>query len=88
MARGKAFEINAQPNRQDMHVELLEIARDLGVTLSIGTDAHYTDEMGNVELSLAAAFKAGIPKEQILNFRPVEDLLEWVATSRDTAARK
>ena len=80
--RGKAFEINAQPNRQDFSVEYLELARDAGVMLSIGTDAHSIDELYNVDLSLAAAILAGIPKEQVLNLRPLEGLLAWVEESR------
>jgi histidinol phosphatase-like PHP family hydrolase len=83
--RGKAFEINAQPNRQDFSIDLLKLARDASVMLTIGTDAHSVDELNNVDLSLAAAILAGIPKEQILNFRPVEGFLEWVGESRAAA---
>ncbi|MGI8773401.1 MAG: PHP domain-containing protein, partial [Actinomycetota bacterium] len=85
--RGKAFEINAQPNRQDLSLELLACARDTGVMLSIGTDAHSTGEFYNVDLSLAAAALAGIPKQQIVNFLPLEDFLAWVDTSRSLATR-
>ncbi|HEU4480550.1 MAG TPA: PHP domain-containing protein [Actinomycetota bacterium] len=85
--RGKAFEINAQPNRQDFSVEMLERARDAGVVLSIGTDAHSVGELYNVDLSLAAACIAGIPKEQILNFMEVDEVLAWVAESRARAGR-
>ena len=35
----KAVEIDANPNRQDLDVSLLELARDAGVRISIGTDA-------------------------------------------------
>jgi DNA polymerase (family X) len=83
--RGKAFEINAQPNRQDLSVELLKLARDAGVMLTIGTDAHSIGELDNVDLSLAAAILAGVPQEQILNFRPVDVFLGWVAESRAAA---
>ncbi|MEA2461799.1 MAG: putative hydrolase [Actinomycetota bacterium] len=87
-ANGKAYEINSQPNRQDLSVPMLELARDVGVPLTIGTDAHSIEELDTVDLSLAAAVKAGIPKEQILNFKPVDEFLGWVATSRETAAAK
>ena len=83
---GKAFEINAQPNRQDLSIEKLRLAKEAGVTISIGTDAHSVGELHNIDLSLAAAAAAGIPKDRILNYKPLEELLEWVAESREQAA--
>jgi histidinol phosphatase-like PHP family hydrolase len=83
--RGKAFEINAQPNRQDFSIELLEFARDAGVMFSIGTDAHSIAEMNTIDLSLAAAKLAGVPKDRILNFHPLDDFLGWVEESRAAA---
>jgi len=86
-ARGKAFEINAQPNRQDLSIGMLRRANDSGVMFSIGTDAHSVGELYNVDLSLAAAALAGIAKERILNFRPRGEVVEWVQESRERAAR-
>jgi histidinol phosphatase-like PHP family hydrolase len=84
---GKAYEINAQPNRQDFSVPMLQIAREVGVKLTIGTDAHYIPELDNIDLSLAAAVLARIPQEQILNYLPVDEFLDWVATSRAMAGK-
>jgi histidinol phosphatase-like PHP family hydrolase len=86
-AHGKAYEINSQPNRQDLSVPMLEIAREVGVPLTIGTDAHSVEELDTVELSLAAAVKARIPEEQILNLLPVDEFLAWVETSRAAASK-
>lgn len=73
---GTALEIDAYPDRQDLQVELLEIARDTpGLWISIGTDAHYPDELGFIGMGLAAVIRAGFPRERILNFLPREDLL-------------
>lgn len=83
---GKAFEINAQPNRQDLSVEMLERAFDAGVMFSIGTDAHSIGELHNVDLSLGAAALAGIPQERIINYLPLDELKAWVAESRAKAA--
>ena len=85
--RGKAFEINAQPNRQDLNIEMLEKALEAGVIFSIGTDAHSIGELYNVDLSLASAAIAGLPRERILNFWPLEELRAWVAESRARAGR-
>ena len=83
---GKAMEINAQPARQDLQVELLEIARDTEVLLSIGTDAHYPFELEHVEFSLGAAITAGIPRERIVNFWPLERFRSWVGELQDAKA--
>jgi histidinol phosphatase-like PHP family hydrolase len=77
-ALGKALEINAQPSRQDLQLELLEIARDSEMLFSIGTDAHYHHELFNIEFSLGAAIRAGIPKERIVNFWSLDRFQAWV----------
>ncbi len=81
----KALEIDAFPDRQDLNVELLKLARDLDVRISIGTDAHRTSELSHMEYGLAAAIRAGIPRERILNFQPVEEVLAWSARVRGLA---
>jgi DNA polymerase (family 10) len=78
----KAVEIDAFPDRQDLDVELLEQARASGARISIGTDAHHPWQLGFVELGLAAAIRAGIPRERVLNFLPVAELRDWVAGVR------
>lgn len=76
---GKAIEINSHPNRQDLNVETLELARDGEVWFSIGTDAHATWEMEFMPLALAAAIKAGLTQDRIVNFMPVDELLAWAS---------
>jgi DNA polymerase (family 10) len=76
---GKAVEIDCFPDRQDLDVRLLRLARDAGVMVSIGTDAHNTAEMRFMPLGLGAALKAGLPKERILNFMPYEELTTWAS---------
>jgi histidinol phosphatase-like PHP family hydrolase len=77
---GKALEINAHPNRQDLNVEVLELARDGDTMFSIGTDAHATWEMEFAPMALAASIKAGLTPDRIVNFLPADRLLEWVAS--------
>lgn len=79
---GTAVEIDSFPDRQDLNVELLEIARDSGCWISIGTDAHTPDEMQYLPVGLAAAISAGIPKERIINFMTAEELASWVVKRR------
>lgn len=79
---GKALEIDAHLDRQDLDVELLGVAKEAGVFVSIGTDAHSVNELGSIELGLAAALRAGIPRSRILNFMAPEELVAWVADVR------
>jgi histidinol phosphatase-like PHP family hydrolase len=78
----KAVEIDGYVSRQDLRVSLLKIARQEGCRISLGTDAHEPAQLAYMELSLAAAQLAKIPPDRILNFLPVEKLLDWAETVR------
>lgn len=81
-ANGTALEIDGFPDRQDLNVELLGLARDAGCWISMGTDAHNPEEMQYLPVALAAAISAGIPKSKILNFMTADELAVWVETRR------
>ncbi len=84
---GKALELDATVWRQDLNVELAELARSEGVRwFSIGSDAHSSSELEFLPFGMATAALAGIPREQILNYRPVDFVRSWArmpATTRD-----
>jgi histidinol phosphatase-like PHP family hydrolase len=79
---GKAIEIDSYPDRQDLNLSLLELAREEGVVVSLGTDAHHPWQLEFIELGLAAALKARIPKERIINFLPLDELRGWAKRDR------
>jgi histidinol phosphatase-like PHP family hydrolase len=83
----KALEIDSYPDRQDLNLSLLKIARKEGVRISLGTDAHHADQLGFIELGLAAALKAKIPVDRILNFMDLASLHAWVAKLRQGRRR-
>jgi histidinol phosphatase-like PHP family hydrolase len=74
---GPAVEVDAFPDRQDLPVSLIEVARDEGAWLSIGTDAHHPRELGYLELGVGAAIAAGFPRERILNGRSADEIWAW-----------
>ena len=78
----KAVEIDAYPDRQDLNLALLKVARRCGTRISLGTDAHHPWQLEFISLGLAAALSARIPAERIINFMPVKALLEWVKSVR------
>lgn len=78
----KALEIDCYPDRQDLSVALLRIAKREGARISLGTDAHHPWQMEFIELGLAAARLAKIPAERIINFLSLAELKQWVAGLR------
>ena len=85
----KALEIDCYPDRQDLNLELVKIARDHGTRISLGTDAHHAWQLEFIDLGLAAAVRAKIPTDRILNFMPILELKAWAQCVRDrtTSAR-
>jgi histidinol phosphatase-like PHP family hydrolase len=84
----KAVEIDCYPDRQDLNVALLKVAREHGTRISLGTDAHHPWQLEFIELGLAAALQAKIPAERIINFMPIPDLKGWARRVQDRGARK
>src|SRR5213596_106350 len=73
----KAVEIDAYPDRQDLNLDLLKIARRSGVRISLGTDSHHPWQFEFIDLALAAARMARIPADRIVNFLSLEELKAW-----------
>ena len=79
----KAVEIDCYPDRQDLNVELLKLARTRQTRISLGTDAHHSWQLEFIDLGLAAALRARIPADRILNFTPIGELKAWAQAIRD-----
>lgn len=79
----KAVEIDSYPDRQDLNLAFLKVARKAGVRISLGTDSHHAHQLEFIELGLAAALKARIPADRIINFMDLTSLRAWVAGLRD-----
>lgn len=82
---GKAVEVDAFPDRQDLKMELLRIAAEEGAMVSIGSDAHRPGQLSFVDFGLAAALEAGIAPDRILNLKPAGEILAWVQELRALA---
>jgi DNA polymerase (family 10) len=78
---GVAIEVNADPHRLDLDWRMVRRAIDLGVTLSIGADAHSTSGIGNMEFGLGVARKGWATSNRILNTLGV-DVFGQYATRR------
>jgi hypothetical protein len=53
-----------------------------GVRISIGSDAHAADQLDAIELGLAAACRAGVAADRIVNFLPANALIDSAARVR------
>jgi histidinol phosphatase-like PHP family hydrolase len=84
----KALEVDCYPDRQDLNVQLLKLARGHGTRISLGTDAHHPWQLEFIELGLAAVLRAKLRPEQIVNFMPVVELNKWVEQLRARSVRK
>jgi len=78
----KAVEIDAYPDRQDLSLDLLKLAKKSGCRISLGTDSHDPLQLRFLEYALAAAVLAEIKRERILNFMPRDELVKWAAKVR------
>jgi putative hydrolase len=63
-----------------VHLQVAAVAADCRV--AIDTDAHAPHELAFVEFGLAAAIRAGIRRERVVNFLPREELLAWARAPR------
>jgi histidinol phosphatase-like PHP family hydrolase len=84
----KALEIDCYPDRQDLNVALLKIAREHGTRISLGTDAHHAWQLEFIDLGLAAALRAKISADRIVNFMSLLELKAWGQALRRGNASK
>jgi histidinol phosphatase-like PHP family hydrolase len=84
----KALEIDCYPDRQDLNVALLKIAREHGTRISLGTDAHHGWQLEFIDLGLAAALRAKISTDRIINFMSLLELKTWAQALRHGNASK
>jgi DNA polymerase (family 10) len=80
--RGIAVEVNADPHRLDLDWRSVRRARDMGVRVSIGADAHSVAGMANVAVGLGMARKGWLEASDVLNTRDAEGFLSHARKQR------
>jgi len=73
--QGRAVEVNGLPDRLDLRDEHVRLAREAGVAIVVNTDAHSTRGLGNMELAVATARRGGATAEDVVNTRPLDEVL-------------
>ncbi len=71
-ARGVAFEINASPERLDLHAPLARTAKAKGCRFLISTDAHHRKHLENMRFGVLMARRGWLTAADVLNTLPLE----------------
>lgn len=73
--QGVMMEINAFPNRLDLNDVDAKAAKEHGIMMSIGTDAHAPNHMEFLNLGVAVARRGWLEPGDVINTLPVDELL-------------
>ena len=82
VAVGVAVELNADPRRLDLDWRYCRQAKELGVTIEIGPDAHSIAGLDNVHFGIGMARKAWLEAGEILNTRSADDVIAFARKRR------
>ncbi|MDX1584350.1 MAG: PHP domain-containing protein, partial [Thermoanaerobaculia bacterium] len=82
---GVVIEINGNPRRQDLDWRQMKNALDRGVTFSINPDAHSVAALEHVTTGVWNARRGLVPREAVLNTRPVDEVKEYLEKRKELA---
>lgn len=77
LANHVAIEINANCHRLDLDWRHVRRAKDKGIKLCIGPDAHRIDGLDNMVYGIGIARKGWLEPSDLLNCMTVEEFLKW-----------
>jgi len=79
---GKALEINAYFERLDLDDIHCRKAKEMGIRVEIGTDAHHLDQMWMMSLGVAVARRGWLENKDVLNTLSLKEILKWCHRTR------
>lgn len=80
---GVAVEINGYYLRLDLNDVLAHRAKSLGCLISLGTDAHQAAHLSMMRYAVGVARRAWLEPQDVLNTRPLPELLAWLRRRRN-----
>jgi DNA polymerase (family X) len=83
VATGTALEVNASPRRLDLSGDMVRRAVDAGALLAISCDAHSLGDLDSMRYGVATAQRGWATPADVLNCRPLTELLEVVNAKRE-----
>jgi len=85
---GTAVEINANPERLDLSAAHARLASGLGCSVVINSDAHSTGQLDLLRYGVHTARRAWLCAEDILNARPLDELLALLKRNKSGRSLK
>ena len=79
----RVVEINSYPDRLDMNDVHCRMAKELGVKVSINTDAHSTNDLNFIRFGVAQARRGWLEPSDVINTMGLDDLLNLLCSIRD-----
>lgn len=79
---GTMFELNANPERLDLHDQHCLKARQLNIPVVINTDAHRVPQLDNLRRGVLQARRGMLEAADVLNARPLPAMLELLQRKR------
>jgi DNA polymerase (family 10) len=76
------LEIDAHPSRLDLDEVYARRAAEMGILLSIDTDAHAPDQLDLMEYGVSVARRAWVEPERVINTWKTSKILEWLKRNR------
>lgn len=77
--RGCFLELNAHPLRLDLNDAHCQMAKDEGVMVGLGTDAHSAMDLEFMRYGVGQARRGWLEKKNVLNTRPLKELRKLLA---------
>ena len=71
-ARGVWLEVNASPERLDLHGPLLRSAKAKGAKFVINTDAHHPKHLANMRYGVVTARRGWLEAGDVMNTLPLD----------------
>ena len=79
---GTAIEVNASPRRLDISGDMVRRAVEAGAMLTISCDAHSVGDLASMRYGVGTAQRGWATPDHVLNSRPLQGLLDFVAAKR------
>jgi len=75
---GTILEINAYPNRLDLNDDNIRHAKNAGIKLSLGTDAHSFGELSYMNYGVSQARRGWAEKKDVINTMSLSEILTFL----------
>ena len=73
-----ALEINCYPDRLDLNDIHALGAKNAGVKLALGTDAHRLEQLSFMELGISVARRAWLEERDLINCMDIKKISSWL----------